>query len=80
MVVLKALISAGFLIQQRRKERAAAAPHSVGCRGLSCKPETTAVGVGELKTAKLSLLLKNNSHNFPTLIHQFSKFQSICMK
>lgn len=80
MVVLKALISAGFLIQQRRKERAAAAPHPIGCCVLSCKPETAAVGVRELKTAKPSLLLKNNSHNFPTLIHQFSKFQSIYMK
>lgn len=72
MAMSKALISAGFLIQRRRKEPAASPP--LGCYVLSCKPETTVVAVEELKKTKPSILKKNDGPNFPTLIHQFSKF------
>ena len=60
MVVLKAVISAGFLIQQRRKEPTAAAPHPPALAAVFChvsqKPLQWALG--ELKTAKPSILKK----------------------
>ncbi|KAI4529562.1 hypothetical protein MG293_020240 [Ovis ammon polii] len=73
-------ISACGPLRAEKEGTGSRSPHPVGGRVLSCEPETAAAGVGELKTAKPSLLSKNNSHSFPTLIRQFSKFQSIYMK
>lgn len=85
MVSLKALISAGFLIQQRRKEPAAAALPSPCPPWLLCfchvSQKQLQGAVGELKTARNPLSFKKIIVIiFSTLIHQFSKFQSIYMK
>lgn len=53
MVVLKALISALFLIQQRREEPAATAPRPPALAAVFCHVSQTPLrwAVGELKTA-----------------------------